>query len=86
MAPKGKKKALQPCAAGAAQQDAGGEKHEDGRWDDMHRGEHGVEREGCVERRHLRGPAVRGMDQCVESPGNDGHGDNYTEPESRQKP
>jgi len=85
MAPKGQEP-LQPISASAAQQDGGGEKHEDGRWDDVHRSQQGVRRKGCVERRHLRRAAVRGTDQLDESAENDGDSDNDAEPEPREKP
>ncbi len=82
----GKEEPLRPFTATAAQQESGGEKHEDGCRDDVHRGQHGVRRKGCVERRHLRRAAVRGTDQLDESAENDRDGDNDAEPEPREEP
>ncbi len=68
----GKEEPLRPFTATAAQH--------------VHRGQHGVRRKGCVERRHLRRAAVRGTDQLDESAENDRDGDNDAEPEPREEP
>jgi len=44
---------------------ADGEKHEDGRWDDMHRGEHGVKREGLRRAPPIWRGACRARDGSV---------------------
>jgi hypothetical protein len=82
----GKEEPIQPFAASAAQQDSGGDKHEDGRRNDVHRSQHRVRRKGRVERRHLRRAALRGPDQLDKSAENDADGDNDAEPEPREKP
>src|SRR5579885_818785 len=82
----GKEEPLQPFAASAAQQDSGGEQHEDGRRNDVHYSQGGVRGKGRVERRHLRRAAVRRTDQLDKSADNNGDGDNDAEPEPREKP
>lgn len=82
----GKEEPLQPFTTIGAQQDSGGQKHEDSRRNDVHPGQNGVRRKGRIERRHLRRAAVRGTDQLDKPAENDADGDNDAEPEPREKP
>jgi len=77
---------FEPFAASAAQQDSGAEKHQDGGRDDVHYGEHCMQRKGRIQRRLLRRAALRETDQFDKSAENDGDGDNDAEPEPHEKP